>query len=843
MSWERMTAIGPAGENRWSRWRRLLVPSLFFAGVIYYEELFLKLFCFHAVTPVGALFTLLFTLPIAILLGLLCGGVAPRKGRVLLPAMTLLLSVWMGAQSIYYHLFKTFLTAFSLTKMGMVAGAFGDMAVGEILLNWFPIAMMAVPFGLAVVFRRRLIPEEGPMSRRMGVRWALLAAVVQLAAMGIVMCCGGGSMSLRFIYLQAAVPELEVQNFGMLTQNQLELRRVLFGITPEDQSLRKGQALHLYRPASEPVEVESAEYLSADYHILDIDFDRLIAEETDEDLLQMHTYFSQQVPTAKNEWTGYFQGKNLIWIVAEGFCTLAMDPERTPVLYEMAHSGFVFDHFYTPLWGVSTSDGEYTTTTGLIPKSGVWSYSQSAGNYMPFGFGNQFSQLGYRTMAFHDYLYTYYDRDKSFPNMGYEYYALGHGLELEEIWPPSDLEMMEEIVPMFVDEEQFMVYCLTVSGHLNYTYEENAMSRRHWDEVAGLPYSEGPKAYLACQMELELAMESLLTQLEEAGRLDDTVIVLSGDHYPYGLTDEEYSELLGRQVDPNFEIFQNTLILWNAQMEEPVRVEKLCSSLDVMPTLANLFGLEYDSRLMAGRDILSDEPGLVIFSNYSFLAMSRRHWDEVAGLPYSEGPKAYLACQMELELAMESLLTQLEEAGRLDDTVIVLSGDHYPYGLTDEEYSELLGRQVDPNFEIFQNTLILWNAQMEEPVRVEKLCSSLDVMPTLANLFGLEYDSRLMAGRDILSDEPGLVIFSNYSFLTEEGAYNSVLDEFRSWDGSPPDEAYVQSQIAEVQNRVAYSAMILDHDYYRVALNGPPREEGSLFSAHREPQPDSGWLD
>lgn len=697
MSLERMTAMGPAGENRWSRWRRLLVPSLFFAGVIYYEELFLKLFCFHAVTPVGALFTLLFTLPIAILLGLLCGGVAPRKGRVLLLAMTLLLSVWMGAQSIYYHLFKTFLTAFSLTKMGMVAGAFGDMAVGEILLNWFPIAMMAVPFGLAVVLRRRLIPEEGPMSRRMGARWALLAAVVQLAAMGIVMCCGGGSMSLRFIYLQAAVPELEVQNFGMLTQNQLELRRVLFGITPEDQSLRKGQALHLYRPASEPVEVESAEYPSADYHILDIDFDRLIAEETDEDLLQMHTYFSQQVPTAKNEWTGYFQGKNLIWIVAEGFCTLAMDPERTPVLYEMAHSGFVFDHFYTPLWGVSTSDGEYTTTTGLIPKSGVWSYSQSAGNYMPFGFGNQFSQLGYRTMAFHDYLYTYYDRDKSFPNMGYEYYALGHGLELEEIWPPSDLEMMEEIVPMFVDEEQFMVYCLTVSGHLNYTYEENAMSRRHWDEVAGLPYSEGPKAYLACQMELELAMESLLTQLEEAGRLDDTVIVLSGDHYPYGLTDEEYSELLGRQVDPNFEIFQNTLILWNAQMEEPVRVEKLCSSLDVMPTLANLFGLEYDSRLMAGRDILSDEPGLVIFSNYSF--------------------------------------------------------------------------------------------------------------------------------------------------LTEEGAYNSVLDEFRSWDGSPPDEAYVQSQIAEVQNRVAYSAMILDHDYYRVALNGPPREEGSLFSAHREPQPDSGWLD
>ena len=99
-------------------------------------------------------------------------------------------------------------------------------------------------------------------------------------------------------------------------------------------------------------------------------------------------------------------------------------------------------------------------------------------------------------------------------------------------------------------------------------------------------------------------MESLVRQLEEASRLEDTVIVLSADHYPYGLTDEEYSELFGHPVDPVFEIYENSLILWSADLEEPVHVDKYCSSLDVMPTLANLFGLEYDSRLMAGRDIL-----------------------------------------------------------------------------------------------------------------------------------------------------------------------------------------------------------------------------------------------
>ena len=374
----------------------------------------------------------------------------------------------------------------------------------------------------------------------------------------------------------------------------------------------------------------------------------------------------------------------MVWIVAEGFSTLAMDPERTPALWKLSHQGFVFDNFYTPLWGLSTSDGEYVTTTGLIPKSGVWSYSLSSENYMPFALGNQFRKEGYSTFAFHNYLYSYYDRDKSHPNMGYDYYALGQGLELESgnSFPPSDLEMMEKIVPMFINEDKFSVYCLTVSGHLTYTLDTNAISLRHWDKVADLPYSEETRCYLACQLELELAMEHLLDQLEQAGKLDDTVIVLSADHYPYGLTDEQYSELLGHEVDPVFEIFQNTLILWSGDMEGTA-------------------------------------------------------------------------------------------------------------------------------------------------VHVDKYCSSLDVMPTLSNLFGLDYDSRLVIGSDILSTDDELVIFANYSFISKDGYYNSITDQFTRWDGAEPDLEEVARMVAEVQNRVAYSATILDTDYYRLiweqsGLDGAP---------------------
>ena len=654
------------------RWSPLATPSLFFFLVIYYEEIFLKLFCFGSLTLPGVVFTLLFSLPTALLLGLLCASVSPRRGRSLLVLCTVLLSLWLGAQAVYYHLFKTFLTIFSLTKMAMVAGAFGDMALGEVLVNWFPVVMMSIPPVLAFWLREKIIAPQG-RARGLRLRWAALAALIQLGTMGLVMLCGSGVMSLRYIYFQTATPELETQYFGALTQTQLEIRRVLFGITPDQEEDASSSSSSSAPSGSDDDTVEA--FSPQGVHALSIDFDTMIANETDEGLLQAHQWFSQRTPTSENQWTGYFEGKNLVWIVAEGFSTLAMDPERTPTLWKLSHEGFVFENFYTPLWGVSTSDGEYVTTTGLIPKSGVWSYSLSSENYMPFALGNQFRKDGYRTMAFHNYLYDYYDRNLSHPNMGYEYYAIGQGLNMD--WggqfPPSDLEMMEEILPMFLSEDQFMVYCLTVSGHLNYSLEENAMSARHWNTVKDLPYSEAVRCYLASQMELELAVERLVNQVEAAGKLDDTVIVLSADHYPYGLTDEEYSELLGHPVDPVFEIYENTLIIWNSEMEEPVYVDKYCSSLDVMPTLSNLFGLEYDSRLIMGSDILSD-------------------------------------------------------------------------------------------------------------------------------------------------DSP-LVIFANYSFISEQGYYNSTTDVFTRWDGAEPDPDQVAKLIAEVQNRVAYSATILDTDYYRRVFN------------------------
>ena len=341
-------------------------------------------------------------------------------------------------------------------------------------------------------------------------------------------------------------------------------------------------------------------------------------------------YFAETEPTNTNEYTGIFEGYNLIYITAEGFSTYAINAELTPTLYKLANSGFVFSNYYVPLWQTSTSDGEYVNLTGLIP-DGQFSLKKSAENHMAYSLPTFFGE-GCLNMAYHNNTLSYYDRHLSHPNLGYDFKASKLG-DLKESewgnkifymdnpgrWPASDLEMFQYTIPEYIKADRFHVYYMTVSGHMNYSFSGNSMSKKNKEAVSHLPMSENGQAYLACHIELDKALEHLLAELEKEGKLENTVIALSADHYPYGMTEEQYEELAGRDLSSDREIFRNTLILWNGGMEESVIVTKPCCSVDVLPTLLNLFGFEYDSRMYAGRDILSDAEGLVIFNDRSFV--------------------------------------------------------------------------------------------------------------------------------------------------------------------------------------------------------------------------------
>lgn len=456
-----------------------------------------------------------------------------------------------------------------------------------------------------------------------------------------------------------------VRSFGLLTAFRLDTRQMLRGSddlggfeqvdepamkddTPSDTMPEvPGDIQPGEEPGEDtPIVPEEPEEPVREYgwHEMDIDFDALIAETSDTDLQAIHSYVSGLEPARENEYTGLFAGKNLILITAEAFSKEVIDPELTPTLYRLANQGIVFEDYYQPAWGGSTSTGEYSMLTGLVPTAGVKSMKRTIGQNLYFTMGNQLMRQGYTSKAYHNGSYTYYSRNETHTNFGYSTFTgMGNGMEegVAQKWPESDKEMMDFTVSQYIDQQPFSVYYMTVSGHCLYSWSGNSMSSRNREAVADMDASETIKAYYAANLELEYGLASLVQQLEDAGIANDTVIALTTDHYPYGLekgaswgNDEDYlSELYGYPADSYTARDHSALIIWSGcleEREEPIVVSTPTYSLDLLPTLSNLFGLEYDSRLLVGRDALSDEEPLVLWTDYDWLT-DRGYYDSSKG--------------------------------------------------------------------------------------------------------------------------------------------------------------------------------------------------------------------
>lgn len=360
-------------------------------------------------------------------------------------------------------------------------------------------------------------------------------------------------------------------------------------------------------------------------HVMDIDFEA-IAEQESGTIANLASYCASLEPSMSNEYTGLFEGKNLIMITAEAFTAEAIDPVITPNLYRLATRGINFPDSYVPATA-GTIGGEFSHVFGLLPQDGGVSFYHMAcrGNtYLTMS--QRLNALGYYGMAFHNNDYQYYTRNVTHNLLGYSegFMGWGNGLEpyIDPVWPESDLQMMEATIPMYIDQQPFNIYYMSVSGHSNYSRYANAQSRAHWDDTASLEgqCSDTVRAYMACQVDLDRAVGYLLDQLEAAGILDDTVITICADHYPYGLDNEHLSELYGYEVTNTVLRDHNRIIIWSGCLEDedPIIIDSPVMSIDILPTLLNLFGIEYDSRLLPGRDVFSDAMPLYFNAGYDW---------------------------------------------------------------------------------------------------------------------------------------------------------------------------------------------------------------------------------
>lgn len=585
---------------------------VFFISLLFLEIVF-SLVIFNGFNIEKLFNILVYSLIISALLSIITGIFKEKVNSIITIIILFIIGFLFAAQLVFYNVYKTFIS-FSILGLSDQLESFVGETFKAIIDNSIYIILMLLPFIIYLIFKKKI------NLTRNNLKSYLCYLIVMILGTGgfiiYIYSTKNRENSLYYLYHDVNSISLNIEKIGVSNSCLIDIYRFVFGF---DEEL-----------ASEGNKLDNKPIVYGE-NTLDISFDK---ETSNSDIKKINEYMKNTTGTDKNEYTGKYKDYNLIYIVAESFSEIAVSEELTPTLYKLTHSGFIFDNYYTPNT-LSTIGGEFQALTGLYPDSSILNTWRNGKNYFPYGLGTVFKDLGYKTYAYHNNWYGFQDRHKYLKSQGFtNYIGCYNGMEKRincSSWPQSDLEMIKKTMSDYIDnEEPFLAYYMTVSGHFSYNFSDNSMASKNRKYVNSLNLSTSAKAYLATQIELDKALEYLINKLDEVGKLDNTVIVLLADHYPYKLDLKAINSLSTYKRDSVVEVNHNALILWNSKMED-IHIDKPCMSSDVIPTVYNLFGVDYDSRLFTGKDILSTEDGLVVFGN--------RSWKTSYGTYYASGSK------------------------------------------------------------------------------------------------------------------------------------------------------------------------------------------------------------
>lgn len=542
------------------------------------------------------------------------------KSKISKLIITFICGFYYSLQCIFNTIFKTYFSISVLTISDQVNSFKSDL-VRFIIENIFIIILFYIPFIFILIYRKKI---KFYKFEKMDILFCILLIIPIFSIVGfdILYTKGIDNSSYELIF-NTYNNDLNVTKFGVLPSLVLDIK--------EKFNTHESDFIYVSKEPEETIK----EY---GYNKLELNF----SDTNNKNINLINDYIKNLEPTKKNEYTGMFKGYNLIYITAESFSEIGVSESLTPTLYKLVNSGFKFTNFYTPV-NLSTIGGEFQSLTGLFADFSILSTWRSGKNSFPYGLANVFKDNNYNTYAYHNNGYSFQDRNLYLKSIGFDNYkGCGNGLEDLincNIWPESDYELFDKTFSDYDSNTPFLAYYMTVSGHFEYNFKSNAMAKKYEYLVSDLNYDTDTKAYLATQIELDRALENLINKLTEANLLDKTVIVLQADHYPYALDLSKINSVSSYERDDVVEINHNALILWNPNIESK-DITKVCMSIDVIPTIYNLFGIEYDSRLFVGTDIFSDSLGLAFFTNKSFVVkegtyFAKNNKSTINGVDYS----------------------------------------------------------------------------------------------------------------------------------------------------------------------------------------------------------------
>ena len=420
------------------------------------------------------------------------------------------------------------------------------------------------------------------------------------------------SSSAYELFLKPTNASLVIRNFGYIGFGFLDVKEYFF----------PGTLIHAVEVDLD--ELKNQNEVSVELQTT-IDNDMwlsIIEDEADQELNSLNQYFISNQATTTNKYTGMFEDKNVIVIMVESGNDILFNEEYYPNIHRLVENGFNFTNNYSPRNICSTGNNEMSAIIGLYSINNNCTANVYQDNTYFESIFNLFNQSGYLTNSFHDYYDWYYDRNTIHENMGSGqfYDAEDLGIELSYRYSdwPSDEELMEKYLEVLDEQdlsEPFMSFLTTVTSHQPYN------GTGYGEEYIDLFPEEYPdelKYYMSKLKVVDNAIGILLDGLEERNILDDTVIVLFGDHYPYAID----SNALNLELDYDASIDSNAdqvpLIIYNSEIEAQ-EFDQYTSYIILVPTLANLFGIEFDSRLYMGSDVFSNEyESMVIFIDGSW---------------------------------------------------------------------------------------------------------------------------------------------------------------------------------------------------------------------------------
>lgn len=419
------------------------------------------------------------------------------------------------------------------------------------------------------------------------------------------------TISNKDLFKYPSNPAMSIKNFGTSIYFILDVKGLVTG-APNDTSY------------IEPVKKNDEEQEEdKSRQIDDSAWDSLIKVEEDASLKNLNAYFKNRNITPKNDYTGIFKDKNLVMIMMESLGEPVFHEEYKdffPTLYKLYSEGITGINNYSPRNNCATGESEMTSQISLYSIGTTCTVNTYKNNEYREALLYMLKNNGYSTATFHNYNDQYYSRSTYEYKLGANRYygvtdlQIPYDLQYKE-WP-SDLDLMQKIVPMFSDKEKFASYVITVSAHTPYIFSSK-MGNKHIDLFKDTTYSTALKRYLSKVKELDLALEHLLKELEAKDVLDDTVIVLFGDHYPYGLNEKDYATLASYDTKVNSEVDRTPFIIYNSETEAE-EITKYTTPMDYTPTLLNLFGIDYDPRLYLGNDIFSEYMDYAVFPDNSW---------------------------------------------------------------------------------------------------------------------------------------------------------------------------------------------------------------------------------